>query len=353
MYDCPHFGFHWLYQTNSASKDRLGAVLSQKHADGWYHPVAYGSRTLMPHEKNYHFTMLEFLALKWVVTEHFKEYLPYQPFLVKNKKTPLTYIMMTPNLNANGHWWVRALVRFNFQLEYQKGHDNTVADVSSWVTTCLYPDMVRSVLDEVTLGAAHLAEVHNPTIVDDDHCSEHEVCVASGCALVQMHITDWIKGRSSAVCSFRLVGNTEEDRFESTSGKACLWWEWLTDLAKSKELHDSSERLIPVLYAQGQEWRPSAFPSPKSTSGHCSVWMPWGCRTSGLWLHSVPVVGMLLVARIDQSDVTIHQDLCTLLATWGWLVQGSFTPYCGHHSSGPLPHRFYQHRDDLGAEQVT
>ena len=57
----------------------------------------------MPHEKNYHLTKLEFLALKWVVTEHFKEYLPYHPFLVKTDNNPLTYIMMTPNLDATSH----------------------------------------------------------------------------------------------------------------------------------------------------------------------------------------------------------------------------------------------------------
>ena len=59
-----------------ASKEGLGAVLSQKQADGQYHLVTYGSRALMAHEKNYHSTKLEFLTLKWVVTEHFKEYLP-------------------------------------------------------------------------------------------------------------------------------------------------------------------------------------------------------------------------------------------------------------------------------------
>ena len=58
----------------------------------------------MAHKKNYHSTKLEFLALKWVVMEHFKEYLPYQPFLVKKTgNNPLTYIMTTPNLNAMGH----------------------------------------------------------------------------------------------------------------------------------------------------------------------------------------------------------------------------------------------------------
>ena len=104
-----------------ASKEGLGAVLSQKQEDGWFHPVAYGSWALTSHEKNYHSTKLEFLALKWAVTEHFKEYLLYQPFLVKTDNNPLMYIMTTPNLHATGHRWVGALAKFNFWLEYQKG----------------------------------------------------------------------------------------------------------------------------------------------------------------------------------------------------------------------------------------
>ena len=43
-----------------ASKEGLGAVLSQKQADGQYHPVTYGSQALTAHEKNYHSTNLEF-----------------------------------------------------------------------------------------------------------------------------------------------------------------------------------------------------------------------------------------------------------------------------------------------------
>ena len=104
-----------------ASKEGFGVVLSQKQEDGWFHPVAYGSWVLTTHEKNYHSTKLEFLALKWAITEHFKEYLLYQPFLVKTDNNPLTYIMSTPNLDATGHRWVSALAKFDFQLEYQKG----------------------------------------------------------------------------------------------------------------------------------------------------------------------------------------------------------------------------------------
>ena len=45
-----------------ASKQGLGAILSQKQEDGWFHPVAYGSRALTIHEKSYHSTKLEFLV---------------------------------------------------------------------------------------------------------------------------------------------------------------------------------------------------------------------------------------------------------------------------------------------------
>ena len=43
--------------------------------------------------------------------------------------------MTTPNLDATGYQWVRALAQFHFKLDYQKGLDNTVADVLSQVMT--------------------------------------------------------------------------------------------------------------------------------------------------------------------------------------------------------------------------
>ena len=47
-----------------ASKEGLGAVLSQKQEDGWFHPVAYGSWVLTTHEKNYHSTKLRVSGVK-------------------------------------------------------------------------------------------------------------------------------------------------------------------------------------------------------------------------------------------------------------------------------------------------
>ena len=94
-----------------------------------------------------------------------------------------------------GHWWVGALVQLNFKLEYQKGCDNMVMDALSCVTTGLDPDTERSILNGVTLGTAHLAEVHYPTIVEGDCCLDQEVCVTAGCAVVQMHVTDWAEAQ--------------------------------------------------------------------------------------------------------------------------------------------------------------
>ena len=84
----------------------------------------------------------------------FKEYLLYQPFLVKTDNNPLTYIMTAPNLDATGHQWVIALAKYDFWLEYQKGWDNTVADALSWVTTHLEPETVQAILDGATMGTS-------------------------------------------------------------------------------------------------------------------------------------------------------------------------------------------------------
>ena len=163
-----------------ASKQGLGAVLSQKQEDGRFQLVAYGSWALTIHEKNYHSTKLEFLALKWAIMEHFREYLLYQPFVVKTDNNPLTYIMSTPNLDATGHCWVNALAKYDFQLEYQKGQENTTADALSCITTHLPPEAVQAVLDGVAMGTPQQAEVENPAVVKNNQRMEQEICVATG-----------------------------------------------------------------------------------------------------------------------------------------------------------------------------
>ena len=154
----PDFDKPFLLETD-ASKEGLGAVLSQKQDDGCYHPVVFGSRTLMPSEQNYHSSKLEFLALKWSVTKHFKEYLAYVPFTVHTDNNPLMYVLMTPNLDTTGHCWVGALTSYDFTLEYQKGSDNATIDALSRVPVRHDKDTVQSLLEGAVTGTTERGEV--------------------------------------------------------------------------------------------------------------------------------------------------------------------------------------------------
>ena len=169
----------FLLETDT-SKEGLGAVLSQKQEDGRFHPVAYSSQALTTHEKNYHSTKLEFLVLKWAITEHFKEYLLYQPFLVKTDNNPLTYIMTMSNLDATGHRWVSALAKYDFRLEYQKGWDNAVVDALSQIMTHLEPETVQAILDGAIVGTSQRVERENPDDIKGDQQLEQEVQVIAG-----------------------------------------------------------------------------------------------------------------------------------------------------------------------------
>ena len=133
-------------ETN-ASSEGLGAVLSQKQEDSKGHPIAFGSRELNGREAKYHSSKLEFLALKWAITEQFREYLQYRPFTVVMDNNPLTYILTTPNLDALGHQWAAALAGYNMTIKYLKGSDNKVADALSWIETRLDPDTVMELLN--------------------------------------------------------------------------------------------------------------------------------------------------------------------------------------------------------------
>ena len=100
--------------------------------------------------------------------------------------------MTTPDLDVTGHWLVGALAKFNFQLEYQKGRDNAVADALSQITTHLVPEAVQAILDGATIGAPQRVEGENPGVIKSDQQREEEVWVTTGQVLVEMHVTDWV-----------------------------------------------------------------------------------------------------------------------------------------------------------------
>ena len=111
-----------------ASESGLGAVFTQVQNDGKERPIAYASRTLSKLEQNYDAHKLEFLALKWLVTDCFHEYLYGGTFDVYTDNNPLTYILTTVKLDAIGQRWVASLGPYDFSLHYNPGRQNTVAE---------------------------------------------------------------------------------------------------------------------------------------------------------------------------------------------------------------------------------
>ncbi len=77
----PQLNQPFLLATDASTGDPegLGAVLSQIHNDGIERVVAYASRSLKPHEKNYSAFLLELAAASWGI-DHFDMYSKGKPF---------------------------------------------------------------------------------------------------------------------------------------------------------------------------------------------------------------------------------------------------------------------------------
>ena len=192
----PDFTKPFLLETD-ASKDGLGAVLSQKQDDGKFHPVAFSSHSLMPAERNYHSSKLEFLALKWGVTEHFREYLAYTPFMVKTDNSPLTYVLTTPNLDAMGHRWVGALASFEFKLEYQKGLENGAADALNCISIQYDHRTVKSLMEGAVMGTLSRCEAQASDALRKEHKWLREEARLQATNLAPMHVVDWAESQDS------------------------------------------------------------------------------------------------------------------------------------------------------------
>ena len=108
-------------------------VLYQQQDDDSYRVISYASHSLSKSEHNYDAHKLEFLALKWSVTERFHEYLYGGTFKVFTDNNPLTYILTSAKLNATGQRWIASLAQYNFKIFDKAGKLNLDADALSWI----------------------------------------------------------------------------------------------------------------------------------------------------------------------------------------------------------------------------
>ena len=167
----PDFSKPFIVETDASDKG-LGAVLSQKQ-DGKLRVIAYASRGLRGAErnmKNYSSMKLELLALKWAVTDKFREYLLESEFMVYTDNNPLTYLQSKSKLKAVEQRWAAELASFNFKIEYRAGKHNTNADALSrirWQKTheCSAEEKENAGVD--TLSAEMLANVADTTRIPE------------------------------------------------------------------------------------------------------------------------------------------------------------------------------------------
>jgi len=134
----PNFDLPFELHTD-ASTHGLGAVLYQEQ-EGQKKVIAYASRSLTRSEKNYSAFKLEFLALKWSITEKFSDYLLGNKFIVYTDNNPLTYVLTSAKLEATGQRWVATLSDFDFDIKYRPGVLNIDSDVMSRYPTSEHGD---------------------------------------------------------------------------------------------------------------------------------------------------------------------------------------------------------------------
>ena len=90
--------------------------------------ISYASRFLTKSETKYLVHKLEFLCLKWAITEQFHKYFYRNTFDVYTDNNPLTYGLTTAKLDAMGYRWITAWLTITFISHYKSRKSNVEAD---------------------------------------------------------------------------------------------------------------------------------------------------------------------------------------------------------------------------------
>ena len=105
-------------------------MLAQQQADGKVHPIAFASRSLTVHERNYGISELETLGLVWAA-KIFRAYLLGHRCVVFTDHAACTSLLNSPNPSSKLARWAMAIQELDLDIRHRSGKSNVVADALS------------------------------------------------------------------------------------------------------------------------------------------------------------------------------------------------------------------------------
>ena len=154
----PDFTQPFMLETD-ASVEGLGAVLAQQKPDLSVHPIAYASRTLLPHERNYGTS--EGLGVVWAV-KIFRHYLYGHECHVYTDHEALKALIHTPHPSGKLAHWRLALQELDLQIHYWPGKQNANADALSRAPIQSSPDRPYGIIAMLTTDGPQAKDGEEP-----------------------------------------------------------------------------------------------------------------------------------------------------------------------------------------------
>ncbi|GAU43834.1 hypothetical protein TSUD_371130 [Trifolium subterraneum] len=238
-----------------ASKLGLGGVLMQKGK-----VVAYASRQLKVHERNYPTHDLEFAAVVFAL-KVWRHYLYGSRFEVFSDHKSLKYLFDQKELNMRQRRWLEFLKDYDFELSYHPGKANVVADALSRKSLHMSSLMAKelelieefrdlSLVCEVTSNSVKLGmlKLTNPFLEKVRECQKEDEKLMKRVALV-------IEGQEN---DFKM----DEDGIVRFRGRVCV-----PDVPELKKMildegHKSGLSIHPGLKSKIEHQKPSGLLQP-------------------------------------------------------------------------------------------